>query len=553
MEKIAQILCELENINNTYELSKQDILKLQNEFADAKVCMPIIGKFSSGKTALVNRLLGYNRKLLKEDITPETAVPAEIVGTDDSDSIHVIMNDGTQKEITLEQYHETEFNAEKCRSVCFRLRNNFLREIKDIMLVDMPGFESGYEIHNKAIDNYLPESMAYIIAFPADDMIMRESIRNILKELHLYDEPLCVVITKYDKRNEDFENTFAKLKADLKKYVGEGKIEYCITSSVDSETGVEELKRYLRKTQESAQEIIQKWYVPKVLKVIKDTENYLETVLKSSQLTESELSEKQDRTQRQLTNMNEKVSVEQQDFGTAISQCIEEMKGDVHSALDSELSTFVAMSLNGQEIGDHLNMVVRSAVTESVKKRLLPKIERYMRRVENYISTNSIGDVHVPFYFDAEALNKGTTTAVVAGVAGVLIAGPLLGGIIALLAGLISKKREEKKREEAKREIEMKLRSEVFPKVLDEVGTRIEMEVKKQEATINSSIETELRNQQTTLEKALEDVKTKRKEEGAKKEQLESDVRAKLDRLKELRKDLQGCLPDSESDVAVME
>ena len=93
----------------------------------------------------------------------------------------------------------------------------------------------------------------------------------------------------------------------------------------------------------------------------------------------------------------------------------------------------------------------------------------------------------------------------------------------------------------------------MFPKVLDEVGTRIEMEVKKQAATINSSIETELRNQQTTLEKALEDVKTKRKEEGTKKEQMESDVRAKLDRLKELRKDLQGCLPDSESDVAVME
>lgn len=64
----------------------------------AKVCTPIIGKFSSGKSALINTILGYTRRILKEDITPETAVPAEIVYSDSEDRIIVVNNDNTYKE-----------------------------------------------------------------------------------------------------------------------------------------------------------------------------------------------------------------------------------------------------------------------------------------------------------------------------------------------------------------------------------------------------------------------------------------------------------------------
>ncbi len=69
------------------------------------------------------------------------------------------------------------------------------------------GFESGFEIHNKAIDNYLPKSLVYMVAFPADDLIVRASVGNILKELVLNEMPICVVVTKDDKCNDAFEET----------------------------------------------------------------------------------------------------------------------------------------------------------------------------------------------------------------------------------------------------------------------------------------------------------------------------------------------------------
>ena len=79
MEKIMGALDELKSMNTAYGIDTDGISKLQKEMSTARVCTPIIGKFSSGKSALVNTILGYSRKILKEDITPETAVPAEIV------------------------------------------------------------------------------------------------------------------------------------------------------------------------------------------------------------------------------------------------------------------------------------------------------------------------------------------------------------------------------------------------------------------------------------------------------------------------------------------
>lgn len=87
MEKILSALDEIEKIANVYGISNDNVHQVKEKAMSAKVCAPIIGKFSSGKSALVNTVLGYNRKILREDITPETAIPAEIVYTDTEDCI----------------------------------------------------------------------------------------------------------------------------------------------------------------------------------------------------------------------------------------------------------------------------------------------------------------------------------------------------------------------------------------------------------------------------------------------------------------------------------
>lgn len=531
MEKVMGALEKLKDINTAYDIETDGINRLQEEMSKAKVCTPIIGKFSSGKSALVNTVLGYRRKILKEDITPETSVPAEIVYTDSEDSITVIKNDGAFKQLSVDEYRQYEADANTVKSTRLQLRNSFLEQIPDVMLVDMPGFESGFEVHNKAIDNYLPQSLAYIIAFPADDMILRSSVGNILKELCLYDMPLCVVITKYDKRNDDFEMTFEKLKESLKRFVGEREIRYCKTSSFSGDA--EELQDFLEEVQEKSQEILENKYKKLVMSQVENTQKYLVITLNGSQLAESELDEKEEKLKQQLSSLDSKFSKEQSDFETEIADCIDEIKADVQMTLEAEEPTLVAMILNNQNINDHLNSVVRNAVTVSVKKRFIPKVEKYLKRVTKVINSESIGDVCVPFVFDTDKVNKGMTGNIVA-----VVAGLLLGLLPGILVGIWMKRLNNKKREEAKRSIKHKLHSDVFPRVLEKVGKGIKMSITKQINNVNTSIEQELVNQRNTLKKAMTDIRQQMNDEKAKKENFAIDIKSDLERIDEIKHEL---------------
>lgn len=536
METIIKALNELQKINEVYGLSNKAIEELMEEIDTAKVCTPIIGKFSSGKSALINTLLGYSRRLLKEDITPETAVPTEITYTPDEDSCCIIRNDGGCETITVSDYRKLEVDANTVTCIRLNLKNSFLEKISDVMLVDMPGFESGYEVHNRAIDNYLDRSLAYIIAFPADDMNVRSSVGNILKELCLHDMPICIAITKDDKRNEEFDATFENLKENLKRFIGNREPVYCITSSERKDA--EELKEFLKKIQENSQEILANKFRNAVVSMMNTTENYLVATLKSSELSESELNEQEARLGKQLDTLNSQFEKEKNNFDLQILEYVEEIKADVRSALENEESSLVAMALQNQSINDRMNTVVRNAVTSSIKKRFIPKIEKYLNRVENCINGKTVGDVHISFHFSPEDVNKGLVSKTVAAVAALFIAGPVFGSIIAGVFALVDKIRGDKKREEQKNQIRHKLRSEVYPQVLEKIGTELEKAISEQLRLINTSIEDEIVTQRAALEKAMEDVRRKISDEQERKENLAVDIKADLERIRDLRDEL---------------
>lgn len=534
MEKIINALEKLKKINNSYELPIEGIVVLEKDIENARVCIPIIGKFSSGKSALVNTLLGYNKhKMLKEDITPETAVPAEIMYSDIEDTITIIKKDGEEEEISFDAYKKFEADANTVKNTRIQLKNIFLKEIPDVMLVDMPGFESGFEVHNKAIDNYLPQSLAYIITFPADDMIVRSSVGNILKELCLYDMPLCITITKMDKKNDDeFEKTLENLKENLKKYVGDRELNYCSTTSARGDAS--ELKEFLKNIQEKSQIILSNKYKKLVLPLIENTENYLVTTLNGSGLSESELEEKEEKLEKQLSALETKFKEEKQNFEKEITGCIEEIKADAQRALEAEESTLVSMAIDGKNVEDFLNSVIRNAITISVKKNFITKLEKYFNRVAKTINSEPVGDVAVSFSFKTEEIDSGITSGIVAAVAGTILEMPIVGIIVYAVLDLLKNKMMEGKRERQKQEARQKIRSELFPQVMMKVGSEVETTVAKQINKVNLSIDKEITNKRETLEKAMSDLKQQINSEKEKKEKLIADIKADLERIEEI-------------------
>lgn len=534
MEDTIKVLNELRNINGAYDLSVERIDEILAEIPEAKICTPIIGKFSSGKSALVNTLLGYSRRILKEDITPETAVPAEIL-YNENESVRLYHKDGEHEDIEVDEYRGIELDAMQITRVKLGLKNSFLEEIPDVMIVDMPGFESGSEVHNKAIDDYLPQSLAYIVAFPADDLIIRSSVGNILKELVLNEMPICIAITKYDKRNDEFDASLEKFKESLRRFIGEREVKICQTSKFNGDA--DEIKEFLVQIQEQSQEILSRKFKGDVLSAMENTESYLKTTLKNNEMSESELDEEEERLGKQLNGLEDKFAEEKEDFDLQISEAIEEIKEDVEAALEAEESKFVAMAMNGQNISDQINSVVRNAVTASVNKRFVPKVEKYLKRVKKRINSEEMGNIRISFHLDVEKINAKMTASIVAVVAGLVLGLPVIGVIVAYF---LNKSAVKKKREEQKNAIRAKLRNEVYPQIMKEVANGVETTITKQIELVNTSIEDEIDQQRNTLEKAMSDLRTRMSEEKATKENLAVDIQNDLDKIQDLREMITG-------------
>lgn len=535
MEQVTSALTQIKEINNAYDLPVDNIEKLEGEIAEAKVCTPVIGMFSSGKSRLINIMLGYPKKILKEGINPMTYVPTEIIYTNGEDKVSVYDNNGLVKVISIEDYRNIKPGAIDVNKVRIELHNTtFLERIPDVMLVDMPGFGSGLKFHDRAIDDYQANSLAYIIAFPADDLVLYDSVGTIIKELCLHDMPICVVITKYDKKNSGYKESYEKLKMDITKCLGGREVDFCETYSFSNDA--EELEVFLEGIQKKSQEILENKYKKSVLPIIEITENYLKTILNGSSLTESELAGKKESLEKEASEIGDKITNKQNDFDKEVKQCIEEIKGDVKVALEAEESFIVNLVLDKKEINEPLKAIVRKAITESIKKRFVPRLDKYIKDINKIIDSEKLGDVGaIPFHFDLNSIKNGILSNVLVGIAAFFL-GPLFGGILTAIYIWWNKNAW---REKARQEIEQKLRTEAYPYIIRVIDEKLHIAIQDRVKLVNDTIENDFKRHKESLEKAIDDLNREINNEKLSKEEQINKAQAYLNEIEEIKNVLQ--------------
>lgn len=533
MESFYNLLENLEEINQHYNLSVERLHALREEFSNAKVCTPLIGRFSSGKSALLNTLLGYGTKLLSENIAPETAVPTELeyVEVEPAEPVTVYFRDKEPQSCSLQDYREMTPDANSIDRIHIQLCVSTLAQFPDVQLVDMPGFESGLEVHNRAIDSYLGNSMAYLVAFPVDDMVLRSTIGSILKELCLHEMPLAIIITKCDKEDsdEDFEEKKESLRQSLKKYVGERKIYWCQTSSFDGK--VESLVRFLQEVQAQAQELRVRKFHALLKPEVENTKCYLQSQLKGTSLSESKLAAQEEKLREESDELKKELVGLFENFGSKIPQCVNKISGEVRDALQDSEGTLVAMVMNNQDINEQLNTTVRGAVTRGVQAHYLPLVRQYMQEASD-IGIDLGVDLNI--YMGGFNLETNQMTArIVAGVIAVFF--NLLGGLI---LHILFRHREKQKREEAKNAIRSELNQRVYPQIVDQVEKGLAAEIRKHAKSVEQTIRAQGDARRAMLEKSMTDLRARMADEQQKKEQAAAQMQADLKQLEDMQNEL---------------
>lgn len=176
------------------DLPVEKLEAVQQSIKQQELLVPVIGDFSAGKSSLLNSFLGSD-KILPTDVRPETSLAAEL-RFDTNERIEAVSDEKSVKTYGLQDFDEIKAHAAEYSYLKVYLNNEHVRSIEPLVLVDMPGFESPVEQHNKAINVYLSRGAHFVVLVNAQDGTLHRSAFRRLTDIMECDRDFSVVISK---------------------------------------------------------------------------------------------------------------------------------------------------------------------------------------------------------------------------------------------------------------------------------------------------------------------------------------------------------------------
>ena len=194
-KKFIEILNKINEISIGCDIDNKDIEKLLILLENMPLIVPIVGDFSSGKSTLLNKFIG--KDILEVNVKPETEVPAELYYSEEEYDIGI---DKDNNQVKLDNVKSE--NIKDYLYIKRYIKSDNLKKIEPIILVDMPGFDSPLENHNRAIMSYLGKGIYYAALVPVDAGTITKSMLTQIKNIVNFKKDFSLFITKTDLRSE---------------------------------------------------------------------------------------------------------------------------------------------------------------------------------------------------------------------------------------------------------------------------------------------------------------------------------------------------------------
>lgn len=204
IHQVAEIMTALigETEKQNLAVDEDQTINLLDE--SAKIKLPIIGVFNAGKTTLVNSLLGSDG-LLPVNIVPETAIPCELYPAMEGIPPYAEIYRGEQLIYKGDiagygnvSVHPGDYGKVYTTSPLIKTWSE-----KGIILVDMPGYDSGIEEHNSAIGRYMNQGTVFAFLMNCTHGSLRASELSLLKEVCQYGLKIGIFLTWSDQQSAE--------------------------------------------------------------------------------------------------------------------------------------------------------------------------------------------------------------------------------------------------------------------------------------------------------------------------------------------------------------
>ncbi len=408
------------SFNNSESAKKAEIERnsLVNSLEkDSFVKVPFVGDFNAGKSSLINSILG--RDLLPTNILPETAVSYELYYSAD-EQVEVWLDDKLVETAPVSQIKALQLTPRNLVKVY--LDNPIVKDWneRNIVVVDMPGIDSGVEAHNNAILHYVQEGTFFVLVSEAEGGTLRLSTLNFIEEIKKYGARLAVVISKIDKKPEnEVLNVKANIESVAKRMVGDA-TQVVTASAVDK--NVNEVIDILNSI--DADKLVESKYKPQVVNLIDSFVAELQLQMKLLLSDKSDFAAKIE----ELKSVHEKALEElksKAESAQSVEGSADDILQDISEAL-KEKAGYIATLLYGQTDSKVLNQEILTIVRPVIVNSLKREITEY---------SDVIGSAVQEFMINVDEILKDKDNMMLSGAEDVI--GNLLGKD--LLEGLLKK------------------------------------------------------------------------------------------------------------------
>ena len=310
--------------------------------------------------------MGIN--LLPTNIVPTTAVSYELYYSD-KEQLKVFHKGELKETAPISRIADLEVVPGDV--VYVYIDNDFVRKMneRNIVVVDMPGIDSGIEAHNNAILNYIREGSFFFLVTDAEQGTLRRSAIRFVDELKKYGLTCNVIISKVDKKSDEQITTIkAEVEAQAKRAI-RSDVEVGISSAAAKR--FDDVSRMLDKL--DAEKFFVEKYAKEVSGFVSDIISELQLQIKLT------LSDKKDFTtkiealrserEKALNSLNSKNNTAQ-----SLSNSAEDILNDVREALIAKSSYLATILYNNNNdtnaFNNELLSIIRPILIKSFKREI---------------------------------------------------------------------------------------------------------------------------------------------------------------------------------------
>lgn len=389
-----QYICnvdEIIKIATSVECPTENAGSLKQTIKDYELLVPVVGEFSAGKSTFLNSFIG--RKVLSVAVTPETAVATELRYSTD-EYAEVIIDKGESfdcKRISIEDAAKVE---KDWRCVRLYLNSENLKKIEPLVMVDMPGFDSPRDDHNRAIASYLNRGVHYVVLTSVESGTVTASMKRQIQDIQNMGRGCSFFVSKANLRSEDDVRCIAdEVRDQVEDILGET-VE---VKSLGKDAGAE-LGKLLASIDPDA--LFTQVFKEAVLQLIDEQSSAVATkiaALKNDREKNKEAIREMEEAKEKLERKRDRLIAEAR--SNHYEEETDSITSSVGAAISDEIDRLVDMAMrgaNGESISQEINSIVRSAVipaVNKVSKGITEKISvNFQMELQSYQQTFSLFD-----------------------------------------------------------------------------------------------------------------------------------------------------------------